>query len=345
MQVVGDLHRRAARTEEDDRPRVMPAAERASRLAEVRYLLPGLEIEGDLVPSNALVDKYSNMMGVTGVLRYIPLVEITCQDQELKGVKKDLWWKPDQSGAIRQHAIDQELEADISTDYKFHRALMRRGVALQMARIMNYQTHDILVRRLMKEYMRAPIPGYRKISLDQVLLADQEIFSRLAEESLGGLNILPVDGTLVLDGILPQIINEPRILAFLNPLPSLAARSSGDDHGGQSKRSAEKEIERLKGELKKAKTGGGRGDQRGGGKGVGGKGKKRDKKPFIKMPKDLIGLSPLINGVGGCFDYNLRKGCELSIDGNGACKWGKHACLRCGSTGHGASSSRCEKNR
>ena len=189
----------------------MPAPERAHRLNDIQQSLPGLEIAEDLEPSDALVDKFAAMQEVTGALRYIPLHELGRRDQEAKGIKRESWWKPDSNGALRQHLVNVEIDADVSTDYKLHRALLRRGVAMHMARLLNYQIHDTLVRWLMREYQREPIVGYAKVSLEQLLRADQEVFTRLAELTRSGLGRNPIDQSFALDAHLPFVISEPRI--------------------------------------------------------------------------------------------------------------------------------------
>lgn len=338
---AADLHRRSTRSEEDDKPKIMPPPERSARLAEVRAAIPGLEIEGDLEPSDTLVDKFSHMQEVSGVLRYMPLEEMGRRDNEVRGIKKDTFWKTDANGSLKLHEVGVDAVADLSSDYKLHRTLMRRGVAMHMAHLVSFKVHDQLTRWLMKEMHREPVPGYQKVSIGQIHRVDQEIFLRLAEETRSGL-ASTVSGDCVLDAILPGILLEPRIVAFLNPLPS-GTKVTSDPAG--SKRGPEKELARLREENKKIRaqmTNKGAG-KRDGDKGKGKKRKHEAERGTSRMPQELIGLPSKVDGVRACFDYNMQQGCKQQMDGNGACSHGKHVCLRCGSTGHGAQSSRCPK--
>ena len=101
---------------------------------------------------------------------------------------------------------------------------------------------------------------------------------------------------------------------------------------------------------------GGGGNKGGGNKGGGNKGAGRGgmrqgrqgssaKKEILKyrLPRDLIGLEPMVGGFAACYDFNLRKNCERNVDKNMMCDKGRHACMRCGSTEHGAASTRCPK--
>ena len=67
-------------------------------------MVMGFEIAEDLEPSDTLVDKLAYMQETSGVLRYIPLQDIGRRDMEVKGVKKDSYWKPDPvSGNLKLH--------------------------------------------------------------------------------------------------------------------------------------------------------------------------------------------------------------------------------------------------
>ena len=70
------------------------------------------------------------MQESTGVLKYIPLSDLGRRDLEVRGIKKDQYWNTDSSGALKLHEIGQEASADISPDYKLHRTLQRRGIAM-----------------------------------------------------------------------------------------------------------------------------------------------------------------------------------------------------------------------
>ena len=184
----------------------------------------------------------------------------------------------------------------------------------------------------------------------QVLRVDQEIFLRLAEETRGGLHRNLITDAFVLDDILLRLMFEPRIVAFLNPLP-LSARAAPVSEASGTKRGGNKKLERLKednkrmrqqlqnkkpnGDAQKGKGGGKVGKSTGSSSGAG--------RGQVRLPKELIGLSPTVDGISTCFDFNMHKGCQRTIDGNGACAKGRHACMRCESTGHGAASSRCNK--
>ena len=327
-EAVGDLQRRSTKTTDEDKPRIMPPAERDARLTALKLSLSGVEIEGDLEPSDTLVDKYSHMHEASGVLRYLPWTEVGRRDMEVKGVKKDSFWKPDASGNLKLHEVGFDSPADLGTDYKMARMLMRRGVALELARLMSFRTHELLTRWFMKEYHREPPRGHSKVTVDQIMDADQEIFLRMAEETRGGLHADPHNGQLALDGILPVILLEPRILALLNPRPS-GGRSSFDP---PAKRGADPEIERLREDNKRLRT---QAKQANRNTQPDKPGKANGKRSKASMPSELRGYEPTIDGKRVCFGFNMKKGCTDKTSDN-TCSRGAHLCLQCGTSKHGA---------
>ena len=251
---VADLQRRANRNDHDDRPRALPAAERAARLEEIRALLVGLDITGDLEPSDTLVDKFVAMQE-SGVLRYLPWTEIGQRDAEIRGQKKDEFFKFDSSGALRLTVTGADIDADTCTDYKLHRALQRRGIALHIARLMDFSVHEILIQWMMKEYARDAMPGHAKVTVDQLARADEEIFVQLGDMTRAGLG-LDQNGQYPLNSALERVLAQPRILMLLNPRPVTGAGGSQamapEDRGW--KRKMQSELDRLSAELKKAKS-------------------------------------------------------------------------------------------
>ena len=66
-----------------DAPRKLPGAEKASRLQQVKKLLPGIVIEGDLEPSHALIDLVAHM-GECNSIVWLPPSKCTKRDSELR---------------------------------------------------------------------------------------------------------------------------------------------------------------------------------------------------------------------------------------------------------------------
>ncbi len=328
-----DMARRSNRNDEDEKPKKLPAAERSERLTELQAKLTGLKLEGEYEPSHILVDKYVEMED-TEVLRFIPWEELTKRDLELKGVKKDEFFKEDSSGFMKRHYKEVEMNQPIRDLLHLKYALQRRGLAMHMARLLSFQSHEDLVNLYFLEMSRDPLEGHEPTSMEQIRRADKEIFMRLAQETRGGLTELadPEGIKFPLDNLIPKVMFEHRVTALLLPL-----QVSGRVKDPDLKRANQSEVDRLRAEVKKLKDnlyynkeeypkGKGKGKW---GKDKGKKGEK-DTGSNRNMPKELAGMSSVFEGKPICFNYNMKKGCQ-----DKACSR-QHVCafIGCGSKSH-----------
>lgn len=328
--IAEDARRRSMRSEDDDKPRKLPQAEKAVRIKAVREELVGLDITGDLEPSDNVVDRLVAMQE-DGILKYLRWEEIGRRDTEIRGAKRDTYWKTDSNGLLREHSSIVELPADTSTDLKIKTMLQRRGVALQMARLMSFKLHETWVSRLFKELSRDPLPGYAKFSLAQMIRVDQEFFAELAELTRAGLG-LSDDGSLPLDPLVPTLMASTRIGCLLNPLPGSNSRRETE----QAPR-VQREDPRFNQRGEKRKLQDERSNKQGKAEGKGkgnGKAKKQGAKPksHSTLPSELIGLNSSFKGKPVCYSYNLD-GCSNTCKDN-ACARGMHLCMKCGVGGH-----------
>ena len=187
---AAEAKRMATRGDEDDRPRKLPAPERKARLDKLKKMLVGLLIEGELEPADGLVDKLVHMQE-TGVLIYLAWEELGRRDLEARGQKKEHSWVEDPiTGVLRRIARTVDPNADISDMLKLRLALQRRGLGLEMARLMTYKVHELWAQHLFTRFGRDALPGYNKVSLDQLLNADKEMFAILADRTRGGLGMM-----------------------------------------------------------------------------------------------------------------------------------------------------------
>ena len=339
---TNEMSRRSNRNDEDDaKPKKLPAAERSERLKELQLKLVGLRLEGEYEPSHVLVDKFVDMED-TEVLRFIPWEEYTKRDLELKGIKKDEFFKEDASGFMRKHTREVEVGEPIRDLLNLKYALQRRGLAMHMARLLSFQTHEDLVNLYFLEMSRDPLEGHLPTSMEQIRRADKEIFMRLAQETRAGLTdfIDPAGVKFPLDDMIKKIMVEHRVTALLLPL-QVGGRQANPD----AKRQNTAELDRLKSEVKRLKENAGKwkkdpkgaGESKWKGKGEGkgegkGDGKKKHKNPT--MPKELLGMSSVWEGKPICFNYNMKKGCSFSAcDRMHVCAFHgcgeKHPCYKC----------------
>ena len=346
MYSSGEINKRAASSGEDPKPKKLPAPEREDRFNNLKLRLVGLQLRDELEPSTILIDKFVEIEEL-GELRYIKWEEFTRRNQEDLGIKKDPFFGEDENGVFRRFSHNREFFIDIGgADLLMIKgALQRRGLAMNVARLLTFEVHDLLVEFYFREMARPRLQDHSPVSIEQVKMADKEVFYRLGELTRGGFAILAVEAAeneLPLDKLLKDVMKEQRVQALLNPYrivgtkdhqnsqPSSShAESKGDKRLINELNRLQKENKKLKGErtFTDYNQMGGKGNKgkNGGGKGGKGKGKKQ---PFNKsLPKQLIGMSPTVEGEAVCFDYNLPHGCKNAPRGSSSCPKGVHKCM------------------
>ena len=211
-----DMRRRVDRVE-DDAPRRLPGPEREARRSRQVLALAGLSLEGENECAHALVDKAVQMME-DDCLKYIQLDECVTRGQELGATdKKDKTLRTDSRGFVREATTESSLLADTSTDYKVRSAFLRRGLAFDQAQIMSFATHEKMVNCYFQELMRDAPHGFRKVSMDQVVRADREVFRKLAELTRTGLKPT-MAGTRPVDDCLIAVLESASVQILLLPL-------------------------------------------------------------------------------------------------------------------------------
>ena len=331
-QCAADIQARTSQTGDEDRPRKLPKLEREQRMRELREKLKeSMDIEGDTEPSNALVDKAYTMFD-SGEVRFLRWDEITKRESEQSGAKTEPIWKVEK-GVMRQSEVVVEDPADVSTELQLQFALKRRGVALHVAKVMSFSTHEKIAKFLMKALNAPPLPNYAKVSLEQLHQADQAIFARASRLTGAGIP-LDTDGSPALDTIIPGILLEHDINCLVTRLPRSAASSGEGKRSGSQKRDAE--VERLQAEVKRLRANTSQ-PQKGQGRGKGGNGvpskgegkggKAARTKKGAQVPFELTGLKAK-NAAGEnlCFAYNKGQ-CDRQVN---VCKFGLQNCMACG---------------
>ena len=122
---------------------------------------------------------------------------------------------------------------------------------MHMGHLLSVEANEKYVKWLFKELQRSPVPNHMPVQMSQILDVDREIFIRLAEETRGGLQPDSITNDFVLDALLPRIMLEPRILAFLNPRQLGGGGNRGKQEPAGRKRGADDENDRLKEDIKR----------------------------------------------------------------------------------------------
>ena len=76
----------------------------------------------------------------------------------------------------------EPVVADTATDLQLQWALQRRGLAYDQCALIKYEEHEVWVQQLLGQLTREPPPGFAKVSINQVIRADRELFTIMAQE-------------------------------------------------------------------------------------------------------------------------------------------------------------------
>ena len=306
--IMAELKSRATDTSTDG-ARKLPMAEKAARLKDQEIRLSGLRIKGELQPSYALVDLVAQVKE-TNCITWIPPSKCTKRDSEVQNSLKD---KPVtlslEQQMVKLASADEPITADTSTDLQFQWALQRRGLAYDQCALIKYEEHEMWVQQLLGQLTREPPVGFSKVSIHQVIRADRELFTIMAQELQDSVQP-DARGQLPMEMKLKELRTDPRVTMFLLPLPRGTPKEQDKGNATAAPKSSSGPPARP---LKRPKT---------------------SAKAKAMCPSELKGF-PQRDGNGNaiCWAFNQKSGCKLEVS-NGRCKKGVHCCIKCHRSNH-----------
>ena len=131
-------------------------------------------------------------------------------------------------GALKIAAKEEEMEADISSEWKIRMALQRRALAFDQSSLADFVTMEKWTNKLFAAIARPPLEGYARISMSQVLAADRELFCLIAEQCIDGIIPLATGARPFSDAFVLMQKDE-RVVFLLLPL-SIGSTSSKSKH-------------------------------------------------------------------------------------------------------------------
>lgn len=319
--------RRQVESVDTDAPRKLTLVELNARRVSATQSLGGLRFEGELDVSDQLITECVGMAD-RDRLRYIAWEQCTKRELEVLGVKKDDTWQKDPgTGFLKPVAsagVGSERSADLSSDLKLDFALKRRGLALAMADLMDWDSHEKLRDDLIGSFTRAPPPGYARTSLQQVRRADEVAFGLLAKWATEGIKRRA--GVRPLDDLVDRVLTSREYALMLQPLPATGSRgvhSTDPAAGDIGVKKTAKKVKKTFAERLAARA-------QGAGKDAADKGAGKGRGKGVPMPLLLrmTGNEAVDeNGQNICFAFNLAVGCDAAPPG-ARCPRGRHICVR-----------------
>ena len=306
--VMAELKSRATDTSSEG-ARKLPMAEKAARLRDQEQRLPGIRIKGELQPSYALVDLVAQVKE-TNCITWIPPSKCSKTDSEVQNTIKE---KPVtlslEQQMVKLTSTEENIVADTSTDLQLQWALQRRGLAYDQCALIGYEEHEMWVQQLLGQLTREPPNGFAKVSIHQVIRADRELFTIMAQELQDSVQPDP-RGALPMEVKLRELRTDPRVTMFLLPMPKGAPRDTEKPSSTTTPKTTPSAPSRP---LKRPKT---------------------STRANTMCPAELKSFSQKdAQGNAICWAFNQKSGCKLEVN-NGRCKKGVHCCIKCHRTNH-----------
>ena len=226
MALTDVRHRSEATPDPAQATRKLPTAERVARQKAQQARLGGLVFNPNTIPANHLVDLFVDMVE-TGILSYIKAEHCCSRAQEVEAVKRDPAVSTDAAGMLKLGAKLADPTCETNSELKLRAAWQRRNLAMDLAGLASFNIMESWVQHLFQQLLKDQPEGFAKVSLQQVLDCDKQLFIQASHETMGKLSSGPGEDK-PLDIVIEKLKESSEILQYLSPLP--AARSHDAPH-------------------------------------------------------------------------------------------------------------------
>ena len=196
--------------------RKLATAERVARQKEQEARLGGIVYTPETTPSNHLVDLFVEMLE-TGILAYVKPEQCCSRAQEVSAVKKDPAVQTDSSNLLKLGSKASEPQCDAGSEIKLRAAWQRRHLAMDLSGIASFTVLEGWVQFLYSHLLRDQPRGFAKVTLEQILDCDKQLFTFASHRTMGNLQ-KGVDDAKPLDKMINELRDSSEVLQYLTPL-------------------------------------------------------------------------------------------------------------------------------
>ena len=140
--------------------------------------------------------------------------------QEVSAVKKDPTISTDSQGMLKIANKNSEVSCEANSELKLRAALQRRSLAMDLAGIASYDVVEPWVQFLFSQMLREQPRGFSRVTLQQLVDCDKQMFIMASHKTLGQLQSSPADPK-PLDEAIKELKVSHEILQYLSPLPTI----------------------------------------------------------------------------------------------------------------------------
>ena len=216
---LADVRSRVEATPDDKTTRRLPTAERLARQEDQQKRLKGVIFSPETLPSNQLVDICVEMKE-TNVLTYIRPDQCCSRSQEIQSIKKDPSISMDSQGMLKLGSKNQEIHCEANTELRLRSAWQRRSLAFDQSNLCSFEILEMWVQQLFNHLVKEQPRGFGKISLQQIIECDKQLFILAAHRTMGQLQSSSV-ADKPLDDVIKSLSASTEVLQYLTPIPAV----------------------------------------------------------------------------------------------------------------------------
>ena len=217
----------------------MATAERVARQKEQQDRLGGLVFTPETIPANHLVDLFVEM-GETGILSYVKPEQCCSRAQEVHAIKKDPTVSTDAAGMLKLGSKVAEPVCEANTELKLRSAWQRRNLAMDLAGLASFSVMEGWTQLLFSHLLREQPRGLAKVSLQQLLDCDRQMFTMASHNTMGNLRE-SADKSKPLDAAVDTLKGNTDILQYLIPLPTTKFHEAPTSSGSRPEKTQKTE--------------------------------------------------------------------------------------------------------
>ena len=236
--------------------------------------------------------------------RWLSLAYLCTSSQKIQSIKKDTSVSTDASGMLKISPKATEQTCEANTELKLRSALQRRNLAMDLAGLVTFETAETWTETLFSHLLREQPRGLAKVSLQQLLDCDKQMFTMASHKTMGNLREAP-DNSKPLDDAINELKSNSEILQYLMPLPVVRSHEAPASSGSRPE--------------KVQKTEKGKGTNKGGNKG--------NPAPKVQLPESCTSHDDENRPL--CFAFQNGK-CKFKGPPGKRCARGFHKCYKKG---------------
>lgn len=190
-------------------------------------------MDGELALSYQLLD-LANSIVESGAIVWIAPSRCSKRDDEIHAnIKPSASTVQVENATLKLSQVPITTTADLGTELKLMWAFQRRGLAMDNCRLLDWQAHETWLHYMLNAMTRECPVGYHAVRSEQVIKADRELWTILAQENAKSLK--PINDVPALNLPFNALVTDPRVTMILLPVPSGVGKSATIQPSGNPK--------------------------------------------------------------------------------------------------------------